>query len=68
MVERDVDDNVDRPYSVTFFFCLLPYTNIREVEISVHLGMYLKKPGIIPESFGASLEFCEISKSTNSEP
>lgn len=67
-MDRDVDDNVDGLYLVTFF-CVPPYsTQVCEVEISVHLGMYLKKPGLIPESFGANLEFCELSKSTNSEP
>ena len=41
----------DGPYLV-IVCSLLPYTiHIFKVEISVHLQMYLKKPGLIPESF-----------------
>ena len=48
---------VDGPYLVKFF-CLLPYTTWNhEVGISVCPQMHLKKPGSIPENYGANLEF-----------
>ena len=47
---------VDGPCLVTFF-CLPPSTRIREVKISVHPQMCLKKPGTIPQIFGADLNF-----------
>lgn len=38
-----------------FVVCLTTW--ICEVEVSVRLQMYVKKPGSIPEFFGANLEW-----------
>ena len=53
---------VDGPYLVTFC-CLLPYiTRIHKDEIFLLPQMYLKKPGSVPESFGANFQLLWIIK------